>query len=698
MKFQSLRPLLLMAVLASCSPSGPSAGGKDGSVDWPLYGLDAGENRFSKLDQIGPANVKQLGIAWYADFDARSLRGVEGTPLVVDGVMYASGPWSKVMALDAQTGKKLWEFDPEVDGAVGRKACCDVVNRGVAYADGKVIVGVLDGRLIALDAKTGKPVWSVQTTDRNQSYTVTGAPRIVKDKVIIGNGGAEYGVRGYVTAYDVATGKQVWRFYTVPGDPKKGFENKAMEAAAKTWTGEWWKYGGGGTAWDSMAYDPELDLLYIGVGNGGPWNISVRSPGGGDNLYVSSIVALRPSTGEYVWHFQEVPGDQWDYTATQHMILTDLKIDGKVRKVLMQAPKNGYFYVLDRTNGKFISGTPYVTVTWSKGLDPKTGRPDIVPAARYSETGRVGLPYLGKPSPAGGHSWHPMSYNPDTGLVYIPTAEIPFGYIARKAGDFRYDPRGWNTGQDDEKTAMPEDPKIRTQIRSMMGGALIAWDPVKRRKVWSVPMPMPWNGGVLSTKSGLVFQGTGTGEFAAYDARNGKKLWSVQLPSGIVAPPITYAIKGQQYVSVAIGWGGILPLNMGEALKPAIRPRVNRVVTFRIGASSAMPDLPAEQDQAPTAPPSTASAATINRGRDLYQVRCWMCHGDTVVNHGGVPDLRRSAAIADAATFRAFVLDGAGEPMGMPNFSKDLKADEVEAIRAYVIMRSNDLKQNPDMP
>ncbi len=661
--------LALAVGLSACSPGGGSKA-DPANTDWPLTGLTPGENRSSPLVQITPENVGKLGVAWYADFDGRSLRGVEGTPIVVDGVMYASGPWSTVMALDAATGKKLWEYDPEVDGAVARKACCDVVNRGVAYADGKVIVGVLDGRLVALDAKTGKPVWSVVTVDQTKNYTITGAPRIVK-------------------------GKQAWRFYTVPGNPADGPQSKAMQMAAKTWSGEWWKYGGGGTVWDAMAYDPDLDLLYIGVGNGGPWDRKVRSEGKGDNLFLSSIVALRPETGEYVWHFQELPGDEWDYTATQHMILADLKIDGKVRKVLMQAPKNGYFYVIDRTNGKFISGTPYVELNWSRGLDPVTGRPDIVPAARYSENGKA---FLGMPSPAGGHGWQPMSFSPKTGLVYFPVAQIPYNYVAENAGDFKYDPRGWNTGQDPAKTAMPEDPATRSKIRSMMGGALVAWDPVARKQVWSVPRPMPWNGGVLSTDSGLVFQGTGTGEFAAYDARSGKKLWSYDLPSGIVAAPVTYSVKGVQYVSVAVGWGGILPLNMGEALQKAVGPRVNRVVTFRLGGTAKMADVPAAEAAPLAPPPSVASAATIALGRTLYHVRCWMCHGDTAVNHGGVPDLRRVPVIADAAAFRAFVLEGAGEPVGMPNFSKDLKPDEVEAIRSYVIKRANDLKNNPDAP
>lgn len=688
MMFRLIASVVVAALLTSAAPPRRD-------LEWRLHGLDNAETRFSGLEQITPANVGQLGVAWFADFDARSLRGVEGTPLVVDGVMYASGPWSKIIALNARTGKRLWSYDPEIDGAIARRACCDVVNRGVAYADGLIFVGVLDGRLVALDARTGAVRWTVVTTDPEQPYTITGAPRVVKGKVLIGNGGGEYGVRGYLSAYDVATGKLAWRFHTVPGDPKQGFENAAMAMAAKSWSGEWWKYGGGGTVWDSMAYDPELDLLYVGVGNGGPWDRKVRSPGGGDNLFLSSIVALRPDSGEYVWHFQQVPGDEWDYTATQHMILADVQVDGQPRKVLMQAPKNGYFYLLDRTNGAFISGTPYVPITWSKGLDPKTGRPDIVPEALYSDTGK---PFLGMPSPAGGHSWQPMSFSRKTGLVYFPTAEIPYGYVAAKTGDFRFDERGWNTGQDPALTAMPEDPAIRSQIRGMMRGALVAWDPVRGKRAWSVPMPLPWNGGVLSTASGLVFQGNGTGEFVAYDAASGKKLWSMPLGSGIVAPPITYSVRGVQYVSIAVGWGGILPLNMGEALKSSVGPLVNRVVTFRLGGSAKLP-VPQPRVAVPITPlPAPASAATVAQGRGLYHVRCWMCHGDTAVNHGGVPDLRRSAAIQDADGFRAFVLGGVAEPLGMPNFSKDLTADQVESIRAYVVKRARDLQADPTLP
>ncbi|MGH8264256.1 MAG: PQQ-binding-like beta-propeller repeat protein, partial [Steroidobacteraceae bacterium] len=338
--------------------------------NWLTHGRTYDEQRFSPLSQITSANVKQLGLAWYVDLATK--RGVEATPLVVDGVMFTTGPWSMVYAIDVRSGHQIWSYDPQVDRNWAQYACCDVVNRGVAAWGKRVYVGTLDGFLVALDAESGAEVWRVDTIDRRAPYTITGAPRVVKGKVIIGNGGAEFGVRGYVTAYDADSGRRVWRTYTVPGDPARTFESTAMENAAKTWTGEWWKYGGGGSVWDSMAYDPQLDLLYIGIGNGGPWNPKIRSPQGGDNLYLSSIMALRPDTGDYVWHFQTTPGDAWDYTATQQIILADMNIAGKPRKVLMQAPKNGFFYVLDRETGKVISAGKYGKVTWADRIDLET--------------------------------------------------------------------------------------------------------------------------------------------------------------------------------------------------------------------------------------------------------------------------------------------------------------------------------------
>ena len=504
-----------VVTLAACAGRGPADvdGARIAAADsepgnWMSYGRTYDEQRYSPLDRINAGNARDLGLAWYADLDTN--RGQEATPIVVDGRLYVSTAWSMVKAYDARTGKLLWAYDPQVAREIVVNACCDAVNRGVAVWKGKVYVGVLDGRLVALDAATGKVAWSVVTVDQSKPYTITGAPRVVKGKVLIGNGGAEFGVRGYVSAYDAATGKQVWRFFTVPGDPSRGFENKAMEMAAQTWTGEWWKQGGGGTVWDSIVYDPALDLVYIGVDNGDPWNGTYRSPGGGDNLFLTSIVALRPDTGEYVWHFQENPGEVWDFSATQQMILADLVIDGKPRKVLMQAPKNGFFYVIDRETGKLISAKVYAPMNWATGVDPVSGRPIEVPEAHYERTGKL---WMQTPGAAGAHSWQPMAYHPKTGLVYIPEQELTFPYLS--ARDWKPAARGFNNALDGVPTVMPADPNIRRAALDGEKGNLIAWDPVAQKEVWRVPHGGPWNGGVLATAGNLVFQGSADGKFSA---------------------------------------------------------------------------------------------------------------------------------------------------------------------------------------
>jgi len=474
---------------------------------WMSHGRTYSEARYSPLDAIRVDNVTKLGLAWYHDLDTR--RGIEATSLVVDGVLYATSSWSIVVALDARTGEQLWRFDPEVARSKAKHSCCDVVNRGVAVWQGRVFVGALDGRLIALDAATGKPDWEVATVDPDLPYTITGAPRVIDGKVLIGNGGAEYGVRGFLSAYDARDGALLWRFYTVPGDPSLGFEDAAMEMAAKTWTGEWWKLGGGGgTVWDSMAYDPELDLLYIGVGNGTPWNQRIRSPGGGDNLFLSSIVALRPGTGEYVWHYQTTPGETWDYTATQHIILADLLIDGEVRKVLMQAPKNGFFYVLDRRDGRLISAENFIPITWATHVDLQSGRPVEVPGARYEEETAMIIPsYLG------GHNWHPMSFNPSTGLVYIPVLDIP-AFYANDAG-FRYQPGAFNLGIDGIVAGLPDAQAERDAMQALVAGRLVAWDPIAQAEAGRGEHAGAWNGGTLATGGNLVFQGNAEAKFAA---------------------------------------------------------------------------------------------------------------------------------------------------------------------------------------
>ena len=635
--------------------------------EWLTHGRNYAETRFSPLSQISAANVKTLGLAW--TFDTQTTRGLEATPLVADGVIYTTGSWSIVFAIDARTGKQLWMWDPAVPRTFGQKACCDVVNRGVALYKGKVYAGTLDGRLAALDARNGKVIWQATTTDQKQPYTITGAPRVVKGKVIIGNGGAEYGVRGYVSAYDAASGKLAWRFYTVPGDPSKPFESPALERAVKTWNGEWWKMGGGGTVWDSLAYDPDLDLLYVGTGNGSPWNRDIRSPGGGDNLYLSSILALRPDTGELIWHYQTTPGDSWDFTATQHMILADLEIAGRQRKVLMQAPKNGFFYVLDRKTGELISAEAYVPMTWAKGID-KAGRPIEDPSARYEKS----LALI-KPGPLGGHNWQPMSFSPLTGLVYIP-AQDPF-FVYAQDRRFQFRPGAWNTGIDFTlfKDAPPPIPIV---------GHLLAWDPVKQTERWRVQYNSIWNGGTLATAGNLVFQGTADGRFVAYSADKGEKLWEVAVGTGVIAAPVTYELDGVQYVSVMAGWGGAFALTGGSATGGAVAP--GRLLTFALNATQSLPVVAARRPSAVLID-FDASPERIDTGAGLFARWCAVCHGLLASGGGGIiPDLRYSQP-GVFGRYRQIVLQGSNSSAGMPSFQQWLSVEDVDAIQAYILKR-----------
>ncbi len=668
-------------LLLAASAAGAARG------DWPQHGLDAAETRYSPLTAISPANVARLAPAWFADLSGISHRAFEATPIVVGGRLYVSTPWSVAIAYDARTGRELWRYDPKVPRAVAAKGCCGPVSRGVAVAGGRVFLASYDGRLIALAADTGRLLWSTPTVDGLLDYTVTGAPRVVGRRVLIGNGGAELGVRGYLSAYDTETGRLAWRFYTVP--PRPGTRDGAVSdavlesRAALTWSGRWWEWGGGGTVWDAMAYDAELDLLYVGVGNGGPWNRQLRSDGRGDNLFIASILALRPRTGEYVWHFQQTPGDEWDYTATQSIILADLKIGGRVRHVLMQAPKNGYFYVLDRITGEFLSGTPYVEVSWASGLDPRSGRPIENPGIRYSENG---VPSPQTPGPLGGHNWHPMSYSPATGLVYIPVIHAGFNYVA--AGpDYLTHRSTPNMGIDPLATAVPEDAAIIAAARAASSGGLLAWDPVARRAAWSVPLPVPWNGGTLATAGGLVFQGDAQGRLAAYDARNGTRLWSLNLGAGIVAPPISYSVGRRQYVAVAVGFGGGLPQVAGALTSAANAAAINRLVVLALDGKATLPSVePVARTLAP--PAATAAPEQVAAGKALYERRCYHCHGGAVISGGEVADLRYSALLGDARAFAAVVHDGVLADSGMPAFAGLAPAD-VEAIRAYVIARAS---------
>ena len=658
--------------------------------NWLSHGRTYNEQRFSPLKAINDKNVNQVALAWYYSLDTR--RGQEATPLVVDGVMYFTTAWSKVISLDAASGVRRWEYDPKVPPEWAVNACCDVVNRGVAAWKGKVFVGTLDGRLIALDTATGKPVWGTLTIDPKMRYAITGAPRVVKGKVIIGNGGAEMGVRGYVSAYDAETGNLVWRFYTVPGDPSKPFESPFLEKAAKTWSGEWWKNGGGGTVWDAMAYDPQLDLLYIGSGNADPWARRIRNARAQDNLLASSIIALRPDTGEYVWHYQENPGDEWDYDSAEQIILADLRIDGQLRQVLLHAPKNGFFYVLDRATGKLLSAKPFTRVTWATGIDLQTGRPIESPEAQYEGSDK---PSVVSPGPGGAHSWQPASYSPDTGLVYFPVLEAGFAY--KSAEHFSHNTLAWNTGIDPVAAGLPQEPNIKKAILGSIKGHLTAWDPVKQIEVWRADRPGPLNGGVLSTAGNLVFEGTGNGQFEAFRANTGEKIWSASTQSGITAGPISYTVNGEQYIAILVGWGGVLPLAAGEVARQS--PRMNnvpRMLAFKLGGKASLPSAPEVKPQVLTPPRATASLATVKKGEELYQRFCGGCHGDVAVSGGVLPDLRYSGALANQH-WLSIVRDGVLGLDGMVGFSKELSRQDAEAIRAYVIFRANQsLAENPE--
>jgi PQQ-dependent dehydrogenase (methanol/ethanol family) len=601
---------------------------------WLAHGRTWAEQRFSPLELIDSSNVANLQLRW--SFPTGTKRGLEATPIVVDGVMYTTSTWSVVYALDARSGELVWKWDPQVPREVGQKACCDVVNPGV-------------------------PVWEVRTVDPKGAYTITGAPRVLAGKVLIGNGGAEFGVRGYVSAYDAETGELVWRTYTVPGNPEEGFESEALERAAQTWSGEWWALGGGGTVWDSMAYDPDLNLLYVGTGNGSPWVRALRSPGGGDNLYLSSILALDPDDGRLVWHYQTTPGDNWDFTATQHMILAELAIDGRRRKVIMQAPKNGFFYVIDRQSGELLSAEPYVEVTWASHVDPKSGKPVEVPGQDFRE----GLRFV-KPTFFGGHNWQPMSFNPDTGLVYIPAQEVLGAY--RRDPAFRVQDGEFNVGTDLNVFAAFGPPSAN--------GHLLAWDPVRQREAWRVPLGMPWNGGTLTTAGNLVFQGTADGRFVAYSADEGRTLWVSHTGTGVIAAPITYEIDGVQYVTVMAGWGGAFAL-VGGTAAPGAAKGPGAVLTYAIPESA---PTPAQFEALIT------QTGALPAGERLYHTWCARCHGSGGVSASGLPDLREALPRL-GESFDRLALHGL-PGTGMPDMGRFIDESDATLIRRYLESRA----------
>jgi quinohemoprotein ethanol dehydrogenase len=652
--------------------------------EWLSHGRTYSEQRFSPLDKINTTNVKNLGVAW--EYRTYSVRGLEATPIVSDGVMFITLPWSKVIALDAKSGKELWQYDPKVPGATGRFACCDVVNRGVALWKGAVYVGTLDGRLIKLDSKTGKMLWTVDTVENHaHTYTITGAPRVFDGLVVIGNGGAEYDSRGYISAFDANTGKKVWRFHVVPGDPSKPQENAALTAALKTWdtTGKYkfWKIGGGGAPWNSMAYDPQLDLVYFGTGNGNPWNRELRSPKGGDNLYLSSVVALHAKTGQFAWAYQTTPGDTWDFDSTADVVLADLKIGGKMRHVLMHAPKNGFFYVIDRATGKLISAQKFATVTWAKSIDIKTGRPVEEPDARYTK--KMAVVY---PAATGAHNWQPMTYSPQTGLVYIPAMDAAGLYVGQK--DFQDHHGAWNLGVDFAALSQAVLDMIKAgKAPAPSVGFIKAWNPVTQKEAWQVSMGGSWNSGLLSTAGGLVFGGDAYGNFTAYDAKTGTKLWTIDLKTGILAPAMSYMIDGQQYIALLAGWGGAGGMAAFKDPNTALskyKTDQGRLFVFKLGGKQQVAALAPEGTPPQEPPPQTANAATIAKGFTLYHRTCLVCHGYFAQSEGEVPDLRLMQK-GVWASFDDIVLGGALADNGMASFKDVLSKDDAAAIKAYIL-------------
>ena len=685
------KPIIALAMLASVAAGGHFAalsaapGGRMAAMiaqlndnssgdDWPGTGRTYDEQHYSPLAQINDRNVGQLGLAWAVDL---GFGNTSTQPVEVGGVVYFTTGMSVVRAIDVRTGKLLWTFDPEVGKYGGKEMRQQWGTRGIAWWNGRVYTGTVDGRLIAIDAKTGKAVWSVKTTLPGQF--ITGAPRVFKGKVMIGQGGADSTLnRGYVTAYDAETGKQAWRFYIVPGNPEDGFENKAMEMAAKTWTGEWWRWGAGGSPWNAMTYDAELNQVLIGTGNGYPWNRHLRSPGGGDNLFLCSIVALDADTGEYKWHYQINPGDTWDFNAAMGNALTTLSIDGKPRKVIMTAPKNGFFYVIDRTDGKLISAEKIARVTWADRIDVKTGRPVEVTGARYDD----GKDFELWPSSRGAHSWMPMSYSPKSGLVYIPKIEHGLIFNDRGITMDNWRPFGANLSFPDK------DPMDNTS-------SLLAWDPVKQKKAWEIPFKGGWTGGVLSTAGNLVFQGHLDGRFAAYAAGTGKELWRFPAQAAILAAPISYRVDGRQYVSVMVGLGGSAATEASSHGGITIdgRTQKNRILTFVLGGKAQLPPPPPPfVVKAVDDPEYKPDPELTAKGEGVYNRNCLNCHGLDTTAAGWAPDLRGSAVPQSAEAFAAIVRDGALVATGMPRFD-DLPEKDIDAVRQYLRSRAADLRE-----
>jgi quinohemoprotein ethanol dehydrogenase len=646
---------------------------------WMSHGRGWNEQRYSPLTEINDTNAGRLGLAWYADLN--TYRGVTATPLAIDGVLYNVSAWSIVTAYDATNGKPLWTYDPKISPEYARIACCGPTSRGLAAWKGRIYLGALDGRLIALDARNGAEVWSTDTKDKGQPLSITGAPRIADGQVVIGNAGGDFGARGYVSAYDAETGKQTWKFYIVPGDPRTpdgAASDTAMPLALKTWNGEWWKYGGGGNAWDGLAYDPKLHLVYFATGNGSPHPSRFR--GGGDNLFLCSIVAVDSRTGRYKWHYQEIPAEEWDYDCTAPMMLADLKIGGRVRQTLLHTPKNGFFYVMDRATGKLISAKSTVPNTWASHIDMKTGRPVIFPSA-YPQI----KPSLISPGYGGGHNWNPMSYSPKTGLVYFPTME---GYAVQSVAedkDFKFE-----LGRTTLNAGSRNEPDLRRQLAAEGArrekGYMLAWDPVNQKEAFRISYPHAGSGGTMATAGNLLVQGTIGKTLAVYRADNGAKLWEMPVGSVPVSGPITYSVAGKQYIAVNAGWNSAIVNGLDEGGVPfSYAPA--RLLVFALDAKGVtLP--PAPPDTAIPPPPNTAiTSAQRDAGAEVYTRNCQTCHGPNAI--GGAKDLRHMTKETHAE-FADIVLDGKRTALGMPGFKAVISPAQADSLHAYLIARAQE--------
>jgi quinohemoprotein ethanol dehydrogenase len=688
--------LTLLAMLAGCSDPADNAAPEvvassstasmasasttsvvDNDSQWSSYGNNYSEQRYSPLDQIKPDNIDELELAWFGDLAERG-GSYETTPLVVDGRIYVSSPWSKVYAFDAQSGEQLWKYDPKVPGEWAVNLCCGIVNRGLAAWDGMIIWGTLDGRLVAVDAVTGELAWEVQATDREKQLSITGAPRIANGRIFIGEAGSEFHMRGYMAAYDASNGEELWRWWAVPGNPELGFEQPELEWAAETWNGDWWETGGGGTPWDAITYDPETDMVIIGTGNGAPWPAEIRSPGGGDNLFTASIVALDASTGEYRWHYQTTPEDSWDFDNTQQLVTADLMIDGVERHVVMQAPKNGVFYVIEVATGEVLSADLYVpTANWMLGFD-ENFRPIINPEANYGAFGDRGFHVV--PSAGGAHSWHPMAFNPDTGYMYIPTNYGSFPLVAEAGAKMGNQLLSINVGK------RPQDPAPELEGA---GSYLLAWDPVAKEAVWQQRQGGS-RSGVLTTAGNLVFQGTSDSTFSAFRADTGDRVWTTDTQSGIVGGAASYEIDGEQYIAVVAGQS-----RRGAGYWA---PNYARLLVYKIGGTATLPEMISYTPPELNPPENFGSPELLAQGESHYNEHCASCHGNNGRVSSLFPDLKVAAALNNAALFNAIVIDGALQNNGMVSFADYLTAEDANAVRAYVVSLANEAKNAPPNP